>query len=183
MACSPCHLNAATGRASVAAAMGGLVVWAWLGAIAAGPALADEIAVVASPEVVRPELLKVIARRQSESRRLSGAMRVIGRFLKGEGANVSDVGAAAEIIRAVGGQFNHDLFPEGTAVGVGRSAARQEVWQEWDIFKERSAALQTAAGRLVTAAATGNAEAVRAPIVAVGQACGSCHELFRRRVP
>ncbi len=130
-----------------------------------------------------PELIREVNHRQTELRRMGVAMRVIGRFLKGEGANVGDVGASAEVIRAIAGELSHELFPEGTAIGVGRSTARPEIWQEWDIFRERARALETAATRLIAASATGNVEAVREPIVAVGQACGACHELFRRKLP
>ena len=123
-----------------------------------------------------PAMVRLIERRQAELRRMAGAMRVIGRFLKAEGANVADVGAAAESLRSVAAGFNRDLFPEG-------SATRPEIWQDWDIFTERAAELQTSAGRLATAAATGNTEAVRAAIVDVAQACSTCHELFRRKQP
>ena len=130
-----------------------------------------------------PTVVRLIERRQAELRRMAGAMRVIGRFLKAEGANVADVGAAAESLRAVAAGFNRDLFPEGSAVGVGPSAARPEIWQEWDLFTERTVELQASAGRLAAAAATGNTDAVRAAIVDVAQACSTCHELFRRKQP
>ena len=130
-----------------------------------------------------PAMVRLIERRQAELRRMAGAMRVIGRFLKAEGANVADVGAAAESLRSVAAGFIRDLFPVGSAIGVGRCAARPEIWQDWDIFTERAAELQTSAGRLATAAATGNTEAVRAAIVDVAQACSTCHELFRRKQP
>ena len=134
-------------------------------------------------EAASPETIRLISHRQTELRRMSAAMRVIGRFLKAEGANVADVGAAAEVIRAVSVVFTPAMFPEGSGVGAGRSAARPELWQEWDIFKERATKLQTASARLIAAAATGNAEAVKAPIQDIAQACGSCHELYRRRQP
>ena len=184
MAGSPRRADSSSGRAHPNRLRAGGAIAAML-ALLAGlsvpMARAEERAAVAEPP--SPELIRTIAHRQGELRRLGAAMRVIGRFLKAEGANVADVGASAEVIRAIAGEFTHELFPEGTAIGVGRSAARREIWQEWDIFKERATALQGAAGRLVVAAAAGNAEAVRAPILAVAQACGACHELFRRKLP
>ena len=168
-------------RAAALAVALGLVV---LAGPSPRPALAEGKAGAVSAEPERPNLIRTISRRQGELRRMGAAMRVIGRFLKSEGANVTDVGASAEIIQAIAAELPaRDLFPEGTAIGVGRSAARPEIWQEWDIFRERASALQSAAARLAAAATTGNAEAVRAPILAVAQACGACHELFRRRLP
>ena len=183
MAGSPRRADSSSGRARPGRLRAGGAIaptLALLAGLSAAMAWADERPVAEPPS---PELIRTIAHRQGELRRLGAAMRVIGRFLKAEGANVADVGASAEVIRAIAGEFSHELFPEGTAIGVGRSAARPEIWQEWDIFKERATALQGAAGRLVAAAAAGNAEAVRAPIVAVAQACGACHELFRRKQP
>ncbi len=178
MAGSPRRSDSAPGRRRLVPAVALIAGLALLAAVAPSPLRAED-----KPGAADPALIRLISHRQGELRRMGAAMRVIGRFLKSEGANVTDVGASAEIIRAVAADLAHGLFPEGTAIGVGRSAARPEIWQEWDIFKERSTALQTAAARLIAAAATGNAEAVRTPIVEVAQACGTCHELFRRKQP
>ena len=162
-------------RVVPAAALVGLAL---LAGLAPSPLRAGD-----KPATVSPDLVRLVGYRQTELRRMGAAMRVIGRFLKSEGANVADVGASAEVIRAVTTELTPALFPEGSAIGVGLSAARPEIWQEWDIFKERATALQTAAVRLSAAAATGNAEAVRGPILEVAQACGACHQLFRRKLP
>ena len=183
MAGSPRRSDRASGRARLGVTMTALAGLALSAALAPAPLRAEEPAATAEPGTVRPETVRLISHRQGELRRMGAAMRVIGRFLKSEGANVTDVGASAEVIRAIAGEFTTAMFPEGTAIGVGRSAARPEIWQEWDIFKERATALQGAAARLVSAAATGHADAVREPILAVGQACGACHELYRRKLP
>ena len=177
MAGWPRRSDRSSGRIGVVPALA-LVVGLALPATLALPSAHAGEAPEASPETIR-----LISHRQTELRRMSAAMRVIGRFLKAEGANVADVGAAAEVIRAVSVVFTPAMFPEGSGVGAGRSAARPELWQEWDIFKERATKLQAASTRLIAAAATGNAEAVKAPIQDIAQACGSCHELYRRRQP
>ncbi len=178
MAGMPRRTDSPPGRARVLVTLAALAGLALPVSLAPRPLQAGEASQAASPEMVR-----AVSHRQTELRRLGAAMRVIGRFLKSEGANVADVGASAEVIRAVASGLNRDLFPEGTAIGVGRSAARPEIWQEWDIFRERARSLEAASSRLIAAAATGNAEAVREPIQAVGHACGACHELFRRKQP
>ncbi|MEI6985946.1 MAG: cytochrome c [Rhodospirillaceae bacterium] len=143
---------------------------------AAEPARPVEPARAADPTVQ-------IEERQREIRKMSAAMLIIGRFLKNEGATVADVGTSADIIRAVAAKMVDGLFPQGTEVGVGRSGARPEVWQQWDMFRERASDLIKATLQLTAAAATGKAEAVQTPIRAVGQACAACHELFRRKRP
>jgi len=182
MAGSP-RRSRSSGRAGAAATMAAVAGLALLAASAPSPLRAEGKPVVAASEAVRPDLVRLISRRQTELRRMGAAMRVVGRFLKAEGANIADVGASAEVIRAVAAELTPDLFPEGTAIGVGLSAARPEIWRDWDIFKERATALRTAAARLTAAATTGSAEAVRGPILEVAQACGACHELFRRKLP
>jgi cytochrome c556 len=127
--------------------------------------------------------VQVVMHRQAEMNRMATAMRVMGRFLKNEGATVAEVAASAATIRAVAVGITGELFPEGTGIGVGESAARPEIWQQWDVFSQDAAALTATAGRLATVAASGDAGAVRAPIVAVVRACGTCHEFFRQKKP
>ena len=174
-------MNAKVVIVAVAVALG------WLADPVPHPVLAGESPVATAPAAVNPSdadsKVAMVERRQREIRRMSAAMRVIGLFLKGGGATVADVGASAETIRVIAAAMTPALFPEGTAVGVGRSGARPEVWQQWDIFRERASTLASAAGRLAAAAKTGDPEAVRAPITAVGQACIACHEMFRLKKP
>jgi len=154
---------------------GTITIWAMLAGVALG-SLAPQAAWPDDP-------LRSVEYRQQEIRKMASAMRVISRFLKDEGASVADVGASAETIHTIALELVRGLFPEGTAIGVGRSGARPEIWQQWDLFKEQATNLAVAAGRLTAAAAGGDAEAVRGPIRAVGQACAACHELFRQKVP
>jgi cytochrome c556 len=139
--------------------------------------LAPRLAVADEPAGV----LAAIEHRHHEIRKMSAAMRVIGSFLKNEGATVADVGRSADVIRMVANELQPALFPEGTAAGIGGSEAKPELWQQWELFRERAVNLATAAARLSTAAASGDGDAVHGPIVAVGQACAACHELFRRK--
>ena len=126
---------------------------------------------------------QMVAQRQADMTRMAVAMRVIGRFLKNEGATVAEVGASAVVIRSVAAKISTTLFPEGTAVGVGDSAAKPEIWSQWDVFSQYAADLTAAAGRLSAVAGSGNATALRAPIVAVVRSCSACHESFRRGQP
>ncbi|MEI8394654.1 MAG: cytochrome c [Rhodospirillaceae bacterium] len=115
---------------------------------------------------------------------MSAAMKVVGRFLKNEGATLAEVAAGAEIIRGVAGVMGTGvLFPPGSAVGVDRSAARAEIWEHPEVFKEQARALATAAGHLAAAATAHDIATVRTRAAAVSGACAACHELFRQKLP
>jgi cytochrome c556 len=126
---------------------------------------------------------QVVAQRQADMTRMAAAMRVIGRFLKNEGATVAEVGASAVVIRTVATKMTTTLFPEGTAVGVGDSAAKPEIWSQWDVFSQYAADLTAAASRLSAVTGAGNPGALRAPIVVVVRSCSACHESFRQGKP
>jgi len=124
---------------------------------------------------------RAVAERQAEMDRMAEAMRVLGRFLKGEAVTAAEIAAGAGAIHRIAAGLAAGLFPEGTAIGVGNSAARPEIWQEWDLFGQYATDLRAAAVRLAAVAATGDVRALREPVVAVVRACGACHELFRKK--
>ncbi|MDP9102560.1 MAG: cytochrome c [Pseudomonadota bacterium] len=73
-------------------------------------------------------------------------------------------------------------FPAGTGRDVvPKSEALPAVWQKPDEFKKDAANFATAAHAFNTAAQSGNAEAVRSGIPALGGACKACHEVFRAK--
>ncbi len=129
------------------------------------------------------EAVQITATRQGEMLRMAAAMRVLGGFLKGDGTTAADVGTSARLIQETARTLTRGLFPEGTAQGVGASAASPEIWRQWDIFVERAGVLTVDAGRLATVAASGDSAAMRAPIAEVVRSCSACHELFRLRKP
>ena len=141
------------------------------------------VGLCSEPVAAGDDPIQAVADRQAEMDRMAKAMQVIGRFLKNEGATVAEGGVSAGTIRAVAGRLVSDLLPEGTEIGVGGSAARPELWRQWDVFGQYAANLSATAGRLAAVAATGDAGAMRAPMIAVVRACGACHELFRQKKP
>lgn len=57
--------------------------------------------------------------------------------------------------------------------------ARDGVWTNVDDFAAKAEELVTAAAELEAAAASGDRATVSRAIVAVGQACGACHDSYR----
>ena len=68
------------------------------------------------------------------------------------------------------------LFPAGS--DQGKTAASPAIWQNMDDFKAHAAKL-AADAKVAEAAAPNGLDAFKAVADAVGQDCGSCHELYR----
>ncbi|CAK0759731.1 putative Cytochrome c-556 [Azospirillaceae bacterium] len=98
----------------------------------------------------------------------------------GTPATIADIAAAATTIHQVAKTIP-DLFPPGTGVGVTGSAAKLELWQQWDKFKDLSAGLEKVSATLIETAGKNDPKAIEAGFGAVGKACGACHELYRQK--
>ena len=60
------------------------------------------------------------------------------------------------------------------------SRAMPEIWQNWDEFAAAAETLEQETAKLAELAESGDSSAVMAQVRAVGQACGGCHDAFRR---
>jgi cytochrome c556 len=69
-------------------------------------------------------------------------------------------------------------FGPGTDKGV-PNRAKAEIWKEPVKFKAASDRMVADVAKLDAAAKTGNIEALKAAVGAVGQSCKSCHDDFR----
>ena len=69
-------------------------------------------------------------------------------------------------------------FGDGTDKGDTR--AKSEIWSERDKFNAGATKMQEEMAKLNTAAKSGDQAAMRAAAGAVGQACKSCHDTYRR---
>ena len=68
-------------------------------------------------------------------------------------------------------------YPEGS--DSGDTKARAEIWVEFDVFKAKAKANETAAQTLVTAAKSGDQDAMMAGLKNLGASCKSCHSDFK----
>lgn len=72
-----------------------------------------------------------------------------------------------------------DAFEMDTSASDIETEALDVIWTDWDGFQEKSAALHEAAVAMQAAVASGDEDAAKAAIGAVGQSCGGCHDTYR----
>jgi len=123
-----------------------------------------------------------VEQRQEEMKKLGKSIKALVAFTKNQGVTLAEVGDHAKAIHQASLTLT-ELFPAGTAVGVGESAAKPEIWSDWAHFQQAAAALTKESATLVQLAAGANTDPVklRDQIGAVGKACGGCHETYRAK--
>jgi cytochrome c556 len=100
---------------------------------------------------------------------------IAGQMLKGATPfDAAAAKAAMEKIAANAAMIPAD-FPEGSVGGDALPA----IWENWADFEAKAAALKTAA-EAAAAAADQGIEAFGPAFGAVGQACGACHQAYRK---
>ncbi len=72
-----------------------------------------------------------------------------------------------------------DAFRENVGTSGGETAAKQEIWGDWDNFVAKAKGLEAAAETLAEIAETGDMAAIGAGVKELGGACGACHTPFR----
>ena len=120
-----------------------------------------------------------VKEREQTMKTLGASMATTAKFLKGEGGTAEDVLKAATTIAEVAKRDPAVVFPEGTAVGVGDSAAKPEIWQNFAEVSKRWKAMEPAAMKLAEVAASGDKAAIGQAMQGVGRTCSNCHEDFR----
>lgn len=116
-----------------------------------------------------------IKTRQQAMKDNGAAMKAIKAVIEANGA-AADVVAPAQKIAANGAMIP-DLFPQGS--DQGDTAAKPEIWQNWDDFKSKADSLKMEADMLVSAAQSGDLATVKAQFEKVGAACGGCHKVYK----
>ena len=61
----------------------------------------------------------------------------------------------------------------------GKTKAKPEIWQKWDQFSKYPGNVKKAATELADAARAKNDETITVKVKALGEACASCHKVFR----
>ena len=87
----------------------------------------------------------------------------------------------ADIVQTVA-KLPFQGFAEGTDKGVPQRA-KPEVWKEQAKFKASAEKMQAEVAKLDAAAKTGNLDAIKAAVGAVGSSCKACHDDFRAEKP
>lgn len=121
----------------------------------------------------------MVKERQQTMKKLGGGMGAVAKFVKNEGGTLEDAAKGAEAVVAVAKLDAKAVFVPGTAVGVGESAAKPELWQSWSVAEERWKAVQPAAVKLGEAIKGGDRAQIAQALGATSKTCGTCHEDFR----
>ena len=72
-----------------------------------------------------------------------------------------------------------DRFGPGT--DIGNTKAKPEIWENMDDFKAKAEKMQAEVAKLLLAAQTGDAAALKAQVGETGKACKACHDNFRNK--
>ena len=128
--------------------------------------------------VPRERAAAFMKERHEKYETIGDAMKVISRELKGDSPDLAAVRKNAGTIAAFAPQIP-SLFPPGTGPDVGKTDAKEEIWQKPDDFMAKSKAFTAAARAFNVAAQGSDLAAIRAAHGAMGKSCKACHDLYR----
>jgi cytochrome c556 len=122
---------------------------------------------------------KVEQDREAHYKEIGKNFKAIRDQLKGGSPDLAVVRPAAQRIVELSAAIP-SWFPAGTGPKAGiKTEAREEIWASFPDFKAKAANLNAKAKALDAAAAKGDVAALGPAANDVGQACKSCHELYR----
>ncbi len=135
-------------------------------------------------QVVAQDAATTLKNRQEAMKGFGGNMKAINEFVEKGAGTPADVAAKAAAIEE-GSKQIVALFPAGTGMddGVGKTAAKKEIWEKPDDFKAAADNMGMLAGKLKEAAATGDKQQIADAFGALGKnGCGGCHQTFRAKL-
>jgi cytochrome c556 len=124
-----------------------------------------------------------IAERQKLMKDQGSHAKAINEFVESGSGTAADVATHAAAIKADSMKIV-DLFVPGSSIddNVAKTAAKKEIWANFDEFKAGAAKLGDLAGALEAAAGTGDKDKIAAAFGAMGkEGCGGCHSKFRQK--
>jgi cytochrome c556 len=134
--------------------------------------------------VVAQDPAEAIKKRQEFMKEFGGYAKAINEYLEKGVGTPEDVKAKAAEIKEESAEIP-GLFPAGTSMddGVGKTAAKKEIWDKSDEFKAAAENVGVLAGKLEAAAATGDKQQIADAFGALGKdGCGGCHKTFRAKL-
>jgi len=121
---------------------------------------------------------KIMHDRHESMEGVGKANKVLRRELTADAPDLAAVRGAAGSLDKLAGQSSH-WFPKGTGPEVGKTGAKPEIWQKPADFTARLRDFQGAAKLLNAAAASGDANAIKARYGDLGKTCKACHDTYR----
>jgi len=139
-------------------------------------ALAAGLSVTAAWAATPAETVKA---RQANFKKMGRSMKAVSDQLKQSSPDVGVIRTNAAIMVDVAGKVRH-AFPRGTGVEAGvETDALATIWSDNKQFVARMNTLAAATRGLQKAAASGNAQTIKAAFPAVGGSCKGCHDNFK----
>lgn len=120
----------------------------------------------------------VIKERMDAMESMAKALKAIAQRVKAN-RDLDAIKADAQTIHALAGKMT-SLFPPGSHQHP--SEAKPAIWERWPDFETKARTLAADSERLAQVDPK-DARSVGAQARAVSQACGSCHELYRAKMP
>ena len=151
------------------AGMGGYAV------VAAGDAATVQTAQMSPADTIK--------KRQELMKGQGKAAKAISEFVESGTGTAEDVAKQAGDLKTSSGQIA-ELFPAGTSIddNVAKTAAKQEIWDDFDAFTASADKLGELAGALEQAAAGGDKQQIADAFGVMGkEGCGGCHSKFRQK--
>ena len=87
----------------------------------------------------------------------------------------------AEDLAAAAGMIVEGFIPGSGAQDISISGGLPDIWDNWDDFLEKAAALEDAASEVAVLAAQGGFAAAQEAAGNLGANCGGCHRPYRQR--
>ena len=116
--------------------------------------------------------------RHEHYEKLGDAFKVVRDEARTDKPDVAKVRTAAKVVSNAAAE-QEKWFPAGSGPEAGKTQARAEIWTKPADFKAAMKLFSDAAPKLQTAAASGDAAAIKTAFGDVGKTCKNCHEKFR----
>ena len=126
---------------------------------------------------------EAIKQRQALMKEQGKHAKAINEFVESGTGTAEDVGQHAAALKESAAKIP-DLFPAGTSLddNVAKTAAKKEIWDDFDGFKASAEKLAELASALEQAAASGDKQQISDAFAAMGKdGCGGCHSKFRQK--
>lgn len=124
----------------------------------------------------------IAAYRHTTFEALGKHMKASSMIVKGEvKGHVSDLYGHAHALHEVA-TYLTTMFPEGSGPGNGNpdTDALPAIWTDWAGFEAAAKKFEEETAKLEALAKAKDLEGFKAQFKAVGQACGNCHDSFRK---
>ena len=126
---------------------------------------------------------EAIKQRQALMKDQGKHAKAINEFVESGTGTAEEVSQHAAALKESAAKIPY-LFPAGTSIddNVAKTAAKKEIWDDFDAFKASAEKLGELAGALEQAAAGGDKQQISDAFAAMGKdGCGGCHSKFRQK--